>query len=87
MTGPGRPGREEQASLTALAAAPLGWDYPRLLLEMLSTAVPLQRMRDLKPEEGCCNLSMNCLPSTSTRIGEVCHEAVQFKHNIIGLYD
>jgi len=53
MTGPGRPGREEQASLTALAAAQLGWDYPRLLLEMLSTAMPLQRMRDLKPEEGC----------------------------------
>lgn len=53
MTGPGRPGRESQASLTALAAAQLGWDYPRLLLEMLSTAVPFQRMRDLKPERGC----------------------------------
>ena len=53
MTGPGRPGREEQASLTALAAAQLGWDYERLLLEMLSTAVPLARMRGLKPEEGC----------------------------------
>ena len=52
MTGPGRPGREEQASLTAMAAAQSGWDYSRLLLEMLSTAVPLQRMRDLKPEEG-----------------------------------
>lgn len=50
MTGPGRPGREEQASLTALAAAQLGWDYSRLLLEMLSTALPLQRMRQLKPE-------------------------------------
>jgi hypothetical protein len=52
MTGPGRPGREEQASLTALAAAQLGWDYERLLLEMLSTAVPLARMRGLKPEDG-----------------------------------
>lgn len=51
MTGPGRPGREEQASLTALAAAQLGWDYSRLLLEMLSTAVPLQRLLELKPEE------------------------------------
>ena len=50
MTGPGRPGREEQASLTALAAAQLGWDYERLLLEMLSTAVPLHRMRGLRPE-------------------------------------
>jgi len=29
----------------------LSWDYPRLLLEMLSTAVPLQQMRKLKPEE------------------------------------
>ena len=51
MTGPGRPGREAQASLTALAAAQLGWDYPRLLLEMLSAAVPLQQMRKLKPDE------------------------------------
>jgi hypothetical protein len=50
MTGPGRPGREDQASLTALAAAQLGWDYPQLLLEVLSTAVPLSRMRELKPE-------------------------------------
>jgi hypothetical protein len=45
-------GREDQASLTALAAAKLGWQYPRLLLEMLSTAVPLQQMRDIKAEEG-----------------------------------
>jgi hypothetical protein len=52
MTGPGRPGREDQASLTALAAAGLGWDYPRLLLEMLSTAVPLGRLRNMKREDG-----------------------------------
>ena len=52
MTGPGRPGREDQASLTALAAAELGWDYPRLLLEMLSIAVPLHRLRAMEPEEG-----------------------------------
>lgn len=31
MTGPGRPGREDQASLTALAASRLSWDYSRLL--------------------------------------------------------
>jgi hypothetical protein len=52
MTGPGRPGREDQASLTALAATELSWEHPRLLLEMLSTAVPLQQMRDIKAEEG-----------------------------------
>jgi hypothetical protein len=49
MTGPGRPGRDEQASLTAMAAAQLGWDYPRLLLEMMSTAVPLRDMREIRP--------------------------------------
>jgi hypothetical protein len=27
----------------------LGWDYPRLLLEMLSTAVPLRDMREIRP--------------------------------------
>lgn len=45
MTGPGRPGRENQASLTALAAAELGWDYPRLLTEILNTAQPLDITR------------------------------------------
>jgi hypothetical protein len=49
MTGPGRPGRDDQASLMALAAAQLGWEYPRLLIEVLSTAVPLRHMRELKP--------------------------------------
>jgi hypothetical protein len=32
-----------------MAAAQLGWDYPRLLLEMLSTAVPLRDMREIRP--------------------------------------
>ncbi|CAD0047900.1 unnamed protein product [Aureobasidium pullulans] len=50
MTGPGRPGREDQASLTAIAAAQLGWDYPRLLKEMLSGAQPLRRLREMRPE-------------------------------------
>ncbi|KAK7555448.1 hypothetical protein IWX91DRAFT_401441 [Phyllosticta citricarpa] len=31
MTGPGRPGREDQASLCALATSGLGWDYAKLL--------------------------------------------------------
>ena len=45
MTGPGRPGRENQASLTALAAAAVGWDYPRLLREILDSAQTLQQLR------------------------------------------
>lgn len=45
MTGPGRPGRENQASLTALAAAEVGWDYSRLLQEILKSAQPLEVAR------------------------------------------
>lgn len=50
MTGPGRPGRDDQASLTAMAAAELGWDYPKLLAEMLSGAVTLRDIRQIKPD-------------------------------------
>ena len=45
MTGPGRPGREDQASLTALAAQKLGWDYARLLKEVLESAKTLEHLR------------------------------------------
>jgi hypothetical protein len=45
MTGPGRPGSENQASLIALAAAGLGWDHPSLLLRILEFSSSL---RDLK---------------------------------------
>jgi hypothetical protein len=45
MTGPGRPGRENQASLTALAAERLGWDYPTLLRNILGTARTLEELR------------------------------------------
>lgn len=47
MTGPGRPGREDQASLTAMAAAGLGWDYPTLLTNMLTLATPLSDLRKI----------------------------------------
>ncbi|KAF2014984.1 glutathione synthetase ATP-binding domain-like protein [Aaosphaeria arxii CBS 175.79] len=50
MTGPGRPGRDDQASLTLLAAAGLGWDYPRLLSEMLKSSSSLRVLRHRKPE-------------------------------------
>ncbi|KAK5081632.1 hypothetical protein LTR05_007765 [Lithohypha guttulata] len=45
VTGPGRPGREDQASLTALAAKELGWDYSKLLQEILKSAQTLKQLR------------------------------------------
>ncbi|WP_255424437.1 ATP-grasp domain-containing protein [Apibacter sp. HY039] len=36
MTGAGRPNREEQDSLTMLAAKGIGWTYPDLLINMLN---------------------------------------------------
>ncbi|PSN65512.1 glutathione synthetase ATP-binding domain-like protein [Corynespora cassiicola Philippines] len=50
MTGPGRPGREDQASLTALAAEPVGWDYTVLLTNILDTARPLRQIRAAKSD-------------------------------------
>jgi len=41
MTGPGRPGREDQDSLSALAARAEGWRYEDLLEAMLQAAWPL----------------------------------------------
>lgn len=54
MTGPGRPGRENQASLTAMAAEELGWGYGRLLQEILSSASTLKTLRniEIKTEDG-----------------------------------
>ena len=43
MTGAGRPGRDDQDSLSALAARALGWDYRELLLRMLDCAWRNQR--------------------------------------------
>lgn len=45
MTGPGRPGRDEQASLVLLAAQALGWDYARLLETIVGTANTLEVLR------------------------------------------
>ena len=50
MTGPGRPGRERQASLVAMAAAVLGWTYPMLLQRVLPTTRPLNELRKITPE-------------------------------------
>jgi D-alanine-D-alanine ligase-like ATP-grasp enzyme len=38
MTGPGRPCRDDQDSLTAIAARAIGWTYQDLLLNMLGNA-------------------------------------------------
>ncbi len=38
MTGPGRPGRDDQDSLMSMAARSIGWDYTDLLLNMLAQA-------------------------------------------------
>jgi hypothetical protein len=38
MTGPGRPGRDDQDSLTAIAARAVGWTYPELLINILRQA-------------------------------------------------
>jgi hypothetical protein len=48
MTGPGRPGREDQASLSLVAAEALGWDFGRLLDYILGTATPLIEYRERK---------------------------------------
>lgn len=38
LTGPGRPGRDEQDSLVSLAARGVGWTYPDLLIQILRQA-------------------------------------------------
>ncbi|KAH7131703.1 hypothetical protein B0J13DRAFT_451570 [Dactylonectria estremocensis] len=49
MTGPGRPGRGDQASLTLMAAVALGWDYKTLLRQILDTNSSLDKVRSLQP--------------------------------------
>ncbi|KAF2796785.1 glutathione synthetase ATP-binding domain-like protein [Melanomma pulvis-pyrius CBS 109.77] len=48
MTGPGRPGRDDQASSSAMAAQATGWDYPQLLKTILDTAKSLREIRGSK---------------------------------------
>ncbi|KAL3428161.1 phosphoribosylglycinamide synthetase [Phlyctema vagabunda] len=47
MTGPGRPGREDQDSLSALAAQGLGWDYQTLVKEIVGMAKLLGEVREI----------------------------------------
>lgn len=46
VTGPGRPGRDDQASLMGLAAESLGWDYPTFLQYVLGPALELGQLRN-----------------------------------------
>ncbi|KAJ5089659.1 hypothetical protein N7532_008343 [Penicillium argentinense] len=48
ITGPGRPGRENQTSLMGLAAESLGWNYPTFLQYVLGSAQELRQLRDYK---------------------------------------
>ncbi|EFX03765.1 d-alanine ligase [Grosmannia clavigera kw1407] len=50
MTGPGRPGRDDQACLTLLAAEALGWEYRELLERILRTASVLRDLRQVVPK-------------------------------------
>ena len=50
MTGPGRPGRDDQSSLTALSGAALGWTYADLLQQILGSACSLGELRNIRPE-------------------------------------
>ena len=50
MTGPGRPGREDQSSLTALSASALGWTYSDLLQHVLETACSLKKLRTVRSD-------------------------------------
>jgi hypothetical protein len=52
MTGPGRPGRDDQASLSAMAAAGLGWDYGHLLGVILERARTLEELKETKFPDG-----------------------------------
>lgn len=41
-TGPGRPGREDQLSLTGMAAEAIGWDYQELCVNIVNQAIPVE---------------------------------------------
>jgi D-alanine-D-alanine ligase len=52
MTGPGRPNRDEQNSLSAIAANAIGWEYPDLVENILINAWPAHELRVPPPAEG-----------------------------------
>ncbi|KAJ5756023.1 hypothetical protein N7533_005566 [Penicillium manginii] len=48
ITGPGRPGRDDQTSLMGLAAGSIGWDYPAFLQYVLGSAQNLGALRNYR---------------------------------------
>lgn len=48
MTGPGRPGREQQTALTGMAAQQIGWGYGDFVLNVVKQA---QLVGELIPEQ------------------------------------
>ncbi|KAJ5168408.1 glutathione synthetase ATP-binding domain-like protein [Penicillium canariense] len=49
ITGPGRPGRDDQTSLMGLAAESMGWGYPTFLQYVLGSAPHLGELRNYSP--------------------------------------
>ena len=47
MTGPGRPGREQQTSLVGLAAGAVGWSYEQLCINLVRQARPLVELQNM----------------------------------------
>ncbi|KAJ5665841.1 glutathione synthetase ATP-binding domain-like protein [Penicillium maclennaniae] len=50
ITGPGRPGRDDQISLMGLAAGSMGWDYPKFLQYVLESAQTLGQLRSFSSQ-------------------------------------
>ncbi|KAG0643013.1 hypothetical protein HOY80DRAFT_948184 [Tuber brumale] len=51
LTGTGRPGRDDQESLCAMAAREFGWEYPLFVRKCIDTAYPLEEARAIEPPE------------------------------------
>ncbi|CAZ84261.1 unnamed protein product [Tuber melanosporum] len=51
LTGTGRPGRDSQDSLCAMAAREFGWEYPALVRKCIDAAYPLKEARAIEPPE------------------------------------
>ena len=80
MTGPGRPGREQQASLTALAAA----QWAGIARDAVYYYAFASDARS-KAGGGMSGFFMGCPQPTSMHVGAIYHGAVQSKHVAIGL--
>ncbi|PWW75941.1 glutathione synthetase ATP-binding domain-like protein [Tuber magnatum] len=67
LTGAGRPGRDDQDSLCAIAAREFGWEYASLVRKCIETAYPLEEACAIEPPEavvGSLDNFTQCLPPT-----------------------